>query len=187
MTASSIVLRSLAREARATATVVTVAFFAVRVLQNLKFGERRLDMAHSDPRFPEPLQLDSDEALIREARVRALEFNIVVSQRDSGKYVGFAREFPRHFGIGGSVEECFHKTRDAIVGAVALSMKLGEPIPEPVRDLRRHEQVNIRLTIEEKAMLQAAADADGARSLSDFVRELCLTASRGRDRSAGAA
>ena len=46
----------------------------------------------------------------------------------------------------------------------------GEAPPAPARQGVRTEQVNVRLTQEEKALLETSAKQKGFRGLSDFVR-----------------
>lgn len=73
-------------------------------------------------------------------------------------------------GDGLTVEECVEQTMEATIGVIATMLELGESPPTPARAGKRDQQVNIRLTAEEKLQLEAAARREGFRSLSDFLR-----------------
>lgn len=53
-------------------------------------------------------------------------------------------------------------------------LEMGEKPPAPASEALRGVQLNIRLTYEEKLLLEAAARRDGFRSVSDFVRAAAL-------------
>jgi hypothetical protein len=71
---------------------------------------------------------------------------------------------------GTTIEACAAETLVATTLAVATMLELGEAPPVPARAGKRDQQVNIRLTAEEKLQLEAAARREGFRSLSDFLR-----------------
>lgn len=50
----------------------------------------------------------------------------------------------------------------------------GIPPPEPLAGLPRDQQVNIRLTAEERLTLESLANREGFRSVSDYVRSAAL-------------
>jgi len=51
----------------------------------------------------------------------------------------------------------------------------GEVVAASASEGKRSEQVNVRLTVEEKAILGASAKAKGFRSLADFFRAKALS------------
>jgi len=57
---------------------------------------------------------------------------------------------------------------------VAYMLEIGETPPPPASDQKRTEQVNVRLTTEEKLVLEEAAHSSGFRGISDFVRTASL-------------
>jgi hypothetical protein len=57
----------------------------------------------------------------------------------------------------------------------ATMLEAGQSPPPPAREGLRSAQVNVRLTPEEKAILESRAKAKGFRSLSDFIRTSVLT------------
>ncbi len=48
--------------------------------------------------------------------------------------------------------------------------------PSPARQGTRTQQVNVRLTAEEKAVLESTAKSKGFKGLSDFLRAAALDA-----------
>ncbi|KAA0212955.1 MAG: ribbon-helix-helix protein, CopG family [Cyanobacteria bacterium CYA] len=57
-------------------------------------------------------------------------------------------------------------------------LELGQQPPAPAREGKRDQQVNIRLTSEEKMRLEEASRREGFRSLSDFLRASGLNRAR---------
>ena len=55
------------------------------------------------------------------------------------------------------------------------TVERGDVIPVPNCEGKRNKQVNVRLTEEEKAILTAAANSQGFKGLSDFLRVKALT------------
>jgi hypothetical protein len=55
------------------------------------------------------------------------------------------------------VDQCVADTREAFVGVVAYLIEQGQRPPAPAQAGTRSEQVNVRLTAEEKLLLEAAA------------------------------
>jgi uncharacterized protein (DUF1778 family) len=65
-----------------------------------------------------------------------------------------------------------------MITAVATMLEDGDTPPPPASDAMRSEQVNVRLTAEERLALETAAQRHGFRGLSDFIRNAALNASR---------
>ena len=65
-------------------------------------------------------------------------------------------------------------TREALAVAVATLLEAGDVPPPPASEGKRTEQVNVRLTPEEKLLLEEAARSRGFRGLGDFVRSSAL-------------
>ncbi len=109
------------------------------------------------------------EAIATKARRLAERYEIVLVYEDGGWY-GHGLEMPSVFGDGSSADECVSDTREALTAAVATMLEARETPPPPARQGVRSEQVNIRLTPEEKAILETTAKRKGFRGLSDFIR-----------------
>ena len=85
---------------------------------------------------------------------------------------------PLVFGDGATVEACVKDTREAFMVAAATLLELGERPPAPASAGLRTEQVNVRLTAEEKLLLEASAKRKGFSGLSDFIRAVAVEATR---------
>lgn len=110
-----------------------------------------------------------------EARRLACEYQIVL-QFEDGEWYGRGLELPHVFGDGKTVEACVENTREALEGAVAYLLEQGQRPPAPATTGQRTEQVNVRLTAEEKLLLEASAKRKGFSGLSDFVRAAAIDA-----------
>ena len=121
---------------------------------------------------PDPARPFTKDILDR-ARRLAGQYKIVVDF-ENGHWFGHGLEMPTVFGDGKTVNAVVADTREALVTAVAYLLEQGRTPPPPAREGNRSVQVNIRLTVEEKAMLEARAKAKGFRGLSDFIRAQVL-------------
>ncbi len=99
----------------------------------------------------------------------------VILSFENGEYYGRGLEMPNVFGDGKTPDECVKNTRNGLISAVAHLLEQGEVIPAPASDGKRTEQVNIRLTTEEKAILSASAKSKGFQGLADFIRTKALS------------
>lgn len=99
----------------------------------------------------------------------------VILSFENGEYYGRGLEMPNVFGDGKTPNECVKNTRNGLISAVAHLLEQGEVIPAPASDGKRTEQVNIRLTTEEKAILSASAKSKGFQGLADFIRTKALS------------
>jgi predicted RNase H-like HicB family nuclease len=97
---------------------------------------------------------------------------------EDGEYYGRGVELPNAMSDGKTPEQCIRNTREAMITAVATMLEDGETPPPPASEGVRNEQVNVRLTAEERLALETAAQQHGFRGLSDFIRNAALAASR---------
>lgn len=75
---------------------------------------------------------------------------------------------------GKSPDACVRATRDILITAVAFMLESGQTPPSPASENKRTEQINVRLTPEEKLLLEETARSKGFRGISDFVRSASL-------------
>jgi predicted RNase H-like HicB family nuclease len=108
------------------------------------------------------------------ARRIANAYDLILRCED-GQWYGHALEYPEAMGDGKTVEACVRATRQALTSAIATMLEEGRTPPPPAREGQRSAQVNIRLTPEEKAVLESKARTKGFRGLSDFIRTAVLT------------
>ena len=117
-------------------------------------------------------------AIIARATEVASKYTIMLQPDSDLGYIGRGVEFPYAMDEGRTPDECVRKTRSALVAAVATMLENGELPPPPASENKRTEQINIRLTAEEKLLLEEKARTKGFRGVSDFVRAASLSATR---------
>jgi predicted RNase H-like HicB family nuclease len=99
----------------------------------------------------------------------------IILQFEDGEYYGRGLEMPYVMNDGKTPDACVRATREALTVAVATLLEAGEVPPAPASEGKRTEQVNVRLTPEEKLLLEEAARSRGFRGLGDFVRSTALS------------
>lgn len=112
--------------------------------------------------------------ILRRARDIAAEYQIIL-QFEDGAYYGRGLELPYVMNDGRTPDECVRKTREILTTAVAHMLENGEVPPAPASSHKRTEQINLRVTPEEKLLLEQAARNKGFRGVSDYVRSVSLS------------
>lgn len=115
--------------------------------------------------------------VLAEAQQVAADYQVIV-QSENGHWYGRGLEMPHVFGDGKTAEACVEDTLSALTAAVAFLIESGQSPPPPTREGRRTQQVNVRLTAEEKVVLETTAKRKGYQGLSDFMRAASLEATR---------
>jgi hypothetical protein len=77
-------------------------------------------------------------------------------------------------GGGKTIQECVADVLEATTLTIATMLERGERPPSPAKAHKRDQQVNIRLTAEERLSLEEAARREGFRSISDYMRAASL-------------
>jgi len=111
--------------------------------------------------------------ILRRARKIAESYQIVLHQED-GEYYGRSLELPNVVNDGATPDRCVRATREILTTAIAYMLETGQVPPAPASEKKRTEQVNVRVTAEEKLILEEAAKRKGFRGLSDFLRSMSL-------------
>lgn len=111
--------------------------------------------------------------VITKARVLARQYQIILDPED-GEWYGRGLELPNVFGQGRTEHQCVINTREALTAAVATMIEVGQTPPAPAKQGMRTMQINIRLTPEEKVLLEASAKSKGFRGISDLMRAAAL-------------
>ena len=134
--------------------------------------KRRVDGEHASLRRP------FDPKHLAIARELATQYKLVIEHDpDSKCYIGRTIELPSTYGEGATVESCVRDTIKATIASICTMLEMGKRPPSPSREGTRDQQLNVRLSSDEKLVLEAAAERDGFRSVSDFVRSAALKAS----------
>lgn len=115
-----------------------------------------------------------DPAILRRAKLIAEGYHIILHFED-GEYYGRGLELPNIMNDGRTPDECVRNTRDILTTAVALMLEEGQTPPAPASENKRSEQINIRVTSEEKLLLEETARSRGFRGVSDFIRSATLS------------
>lgn len=122
---------------------------------------------------PGSIDLPFDRRILDRARDLANQYKIILERID-GEWCGHGLELPGSMGDGKTTEAAVSDTREAMTAVVAYMLEKGQTPPAPAREGARSVQVNIRLTPEEKALLESRSRAKGYRGLSDFIRAAAL-------------
>jgi hypothetical protein len=111
--------------------------------------------------------------VLADARRIASEYQIIV-ENEAEQWYGRGLEMPHVFGDGATPTACIEDTRKALTAAVAYLLEQKRIPPSPAKEKKRTTQVNVRLTAEEKAILETTARRQGFEGLSDFLRAAAL-------------
>jgi predicted RNase H-like HicB family nuclease len=115
-----------------------------------------------------------DKDILKQAKSFADQYQLVIWSED-GEFYGRGLELPLVMSGGKTPDQCVQNTREALIVAVAYMLEEGEKPPAPASDETRSVQLNIRLTASEKSLLEQAAQRNGFRGVSDYVRHAALT------------
>jgi predicted RNase H-like HicB family nuclease len=114
-------------------------------------------------------------AVLEQARRIAARYQVVVRfDEEEGEFYGRGLEMPLAMGDGTTADQCVASTREAMAAVIATMIERAETPPAPAIEGNRSEQVNIRLTAQEKMLLEESARREGFRGLSDYVRAAAL-------------
>lgn len=115
-----------------------------------------------------------DPAILKQAKAIVERYQIVLWFED-GEYYGRGLEIPLAMSDGKTPDQCVANTRESLLLTVAHMIEEGQKPPAPASDSTRSVQLNIRLTTSEKSILEQAAQRNGFRGISDYVRHAALT------------
>jgi predicted RNase H-like HicB family nuclease len=118
-----------------------------------------------------------DAHAMAKAKKIAHEYQVILACEE-GHWYGRGLELPNIHGDGKTVAQCVENTREAFCGWVAYLIEEGQRPPTPAREGTRTMQINVRLTAEEKALLEVTAKRKGFSGLSDFVRAAAMEVAR---------
>lgn len=98
----------------------------------------------------------------------------VILENDADHWYGRGLELPHVMADGSTPDECIAAMRSALAAAVAYLLEQGQQPPPSARAGRRTQQVNVRLTVEEKTLLASVARSKGYQGLGDYLRSAAL-------------
>lgn len=126
--------------------------------------------ASGDRRIDRPF----DPAILARARRIVAGYKLVIQREPEVGFFGCSVELPYAMGDGRTIERCARVTTESLILAVASMPESGERPPSPASESKRDVQISIPLTAEERLILDTAAQREGFRSTSDFVRHAAL-------------
>jgi uncharacterized protein (DUF1778 family) len=113
-------------------------------------------------------------SVLRKAKKIVADYRIVLERNERLGFIGSSVELPTVFADAKTPEMCYKATQEALMVAVATMIECGQRPPQPASAKKRNEQVNVRLTSEEKILLSNAASSLGFKGISDFIRNAAL-------------
>lgn len=120
-----------------------------------------------------PIDRPFDARIWRHAVALVAGYRLILEPDPDVGYIGRSIELPNVIADGSSPDDCVRETRLALATAVATLVELGRRPPAP-STARRTEQLNIRLTAEERLILEESAQRHGFRGISDYLRSVVL-------------
>ena len=124
---------------------------------------------------PATVRVDAD--LFTRARKIAQHYRIIIERDGRTGYIGQAIELPDVYASGGTPESCYENTAANVAKAVAMLLQKGLLPPTP-DDLPKNENLHIRLTADEKIVLEQRAKQQGFKGTSDYARHILLAPHR---------
>ena len=115
-----------------------------------------------------------DAKILKQAKEIVGRYQVIL-QIEDGEYLGRCLELPLVMGDGKNADECIASVREALTATVAYMLEEGERPPAAASEQTRSVQLNIRLSSAEKEILEQAAQRNGFRGISDYVRHAALT------------
>lgn len=124
----------------------------------------------------QPVDRPFDPRILAKAESIANQYKVVLEFED-GCWFGHGLEMPGVVGDGNTIQAAAADAREALITVVAYMLEEGQTPPRPARRGRRSVRVNVRLTPDEKELLETRAEARGFSGLSDYIRTSVLTES----------
>jgi predicted RNase H-like HicB family nuclease len=113
-------------------------------------------------------------SILHKAEKIAGQYRIILEKNEKLGFIGNSVELPNVYADGETPEKCFQAVERALSIAVATMIENGQTPPLPASDEKRTEQVNVRLTAEEKMLISNAANSSGFKGISDFIRSVAI-------------
>jgi predicted RNase H-like HicB family nuclease len=115
-----------------------------------------------------------DRAILDKARRIAGQYQIVIWFED-GEYYGRGLELPMTFGDGKTPDACVAATRKAMTSTVAYMLEQDQTFPPPASSNKLTEQVNVRMSSNDKLLIESIARQRGYTSVADYLRAVALS------------
>lgn len=120
-----------------------------------------------------PVEKPFDAKHLKAAKAAVEDYEIVL-HHEEGEWVARGVELYTCIGSGATPDAAVKDCREVMVAHLAFMAEDGDPFPATMREVKRTEQVNLRMTMREKTILERMSVASGFRSMSDFIRSAAL-------------
>src|SRR5437016_7629243 len=94
--------------------------------------------------------------ILAKARKLARTYQVLIWFED-GEYYGRGLELPFTAADGKTPQECFENVGEAFVSTIALMLERGETPPRAASEAQRTEEVNVRMSVQERLRAEEAA------------------------------
>ena len=115
-----------------------------------------------------------DVKVLQTARQIASQYRVVIEPAGRAGYIGWSIEMPGAMADGKTPAACIEATYQSVEVGVAAMLEAGQVPPTPSYKRRRNSQINVRVSAEEKIILDEAAQQRGFQGISDFLRSVAL-------------
>lgn len=105
---------------------------------------------------------------------RLAELYRITLWQEDGEWWGRCVELPHCLGDGATCDAAVKATKQGIAASVSADLADGIPAPLPAREGVRSEQVNVRLSADERQAIEANAIRAGFKGLADYIRAVAL-------------
>ena len=115
-------------------------------------------------------EFNPSPALLKRARGWLTRYHINIEPDGDGGFVGSAAELPGVLADGSTLDDCARNLAFALETVIASYLADGQPPPSPTKAEKRTEQVNVRFTPSEQALLKRKSADAGFRGIGDMIR-----------------
>jgi predicted RNase H-like HicB family nuclease len=119
------------------------------------------------------LEAPFDAALWRRATKSAEKYSVLV-QAVGDRFIARCVEMPGVTALGATSDEALQALREPLTVAIATLLESDRKVPAPAGEGKRESQVNVKLTAEERIIVEEASKREGFRGLSDYFRHAAL-------------
>lgn len=123
---------------------------------------------------PQGIGKSFERSVLLQAKKIVADYCIILERNKKLGFIGSSVELPTVLADAKTPDKCYRTTQEALMVAVAAMIGCGQRPPQPASAKKRTEQVNVRLTSEEKMLLTNAASSLGFKGISDFIRNSAL-------------
>lgn len=111
------------------------------------------------------------------AAKKALDAYEIILSHENGEWIATWMEHDSVIGAGATPQAAVEECRGCMEALLAYMAEEGQKFPPCAKEEVRTEQVNVRLSLREKAILDRLSKNRGFRGVADFLRSLALSES----------